>query len=254
MSTARTPTPPTSPTPSGLTGLLAGLPTGELARVRPALERVRLELHQVLYQPGERIAHVYFPIDSLISLLTVLKDGGAIETGLVGPEGMAGLPVFLRKPLADRRAVCQQAGDAWRLPTGAFLDEVKRGGALAERLLPYTAGVLRVATQLAACNRVHPVEERSARWLLTVADRVGRDTGGGKKLAMTQQFMSEMLGVRRSSVVVVLGALVRAGLIENAYGTVTIVDRARLEAVACECYGALNGVYRRAPRRGARGS
>ena len=231
----------TRPARSALPALLADLPEEEHARLVPALERVRLELRQVLHQPGERIDHVYFPIDALISLLTVLKDGGAIETGLVGSEGMAGLPAFLRSSVADRRAVCQQAGDAWRLPTAAFLAEIDEGDTLAARLLPYTSYVLRVAAQTAACNRAHPVEERCARWLLMVADRVVSDgprggVAGGGTFPMTQQFMAEMLGVRRASVVVVLGTLARAGLIENHYGTVKILDRSGLEAAACECY------------------
>ena len=254
------PPPPAHPTPapaapsgreSALPTLLADLPEHEHARLVLSLERVRLELRQVLHQPGERIDHVYFPIDALVSLLTVLEDGGAIETGLVGREGMAGLAVFLRSPVADRRAVCQQAGDAWRLPTAAFLAALDEGGTLAARLLPYTHEVLRVAAQTAACNRAHPVEERCARWLLMVDERVGTGAAGaagtagvsaaaggaaGVSFAMTQQFMAEMLGVRRASVVVVLGTLARAGLIQNHYGTVTILDRSGLEGAACECY------------------
>jgi len=224
------PAPESRPPLAALPALLAGLPRAEYARLRPDLEVVQLTLKEVLYEAGDAIEHVYFPIDSLISLLTVLA-AGAIETGLVGREGMAGLSIFLRAPGADRRAVCQHPGSAVRLPAGAFLAAVEQGGALASRLLPYTGTLLRTAAQIAACNRLHTAEQRSARWLLMVADRVGAGP-----LPMTQQFMSEMLGVRRASVADVLGTLEQAGLIKNGYGTVTLLSRTGLEAAACECY------------------
>ena len=236
---------PSSPLPA-----LLALPPAERARLRPSLERVHLDLKQVLYEPGQRITYVYFPIDSLVSLLTVLGDGQAIETGLAGREGMAGLSVFLGARVADRRAVCQVDGDAWRLPAAAFVRALATDGALptlAARLSHYTHAVLREAAQAAACNRAHPVEERCARWLLLVADRIGRD-----QFPMTQQFMADMLGVRRASVVLVLGTLARAGLIENGYGTVAIVDRAGLEAAACECFAALRAASAPAHRQPAR--
>ena len=230
--TSAAPPIPSPGSPLPLPALLAGLPPEEYSRLLPLLERVHLDLKQVLHQPGERIAHVYFPIDSLVSLLTMLHDGGAIETGMVGREGMVGLPLFLGEPTADRRAICQRDGDAWRLPTDSFLALLDEAGSeLPARLLRYTQRVLRVAAQTAACNRAHPVEERCARWLLMVADLLGE-----QRFPMTQQFMSEMLGVRRASVVLVLGTLERAGLIENGYGTVAILDRPGLETAACECY------------------
>jgi CRP-like cAMP-binding protein len=217
--------PPTPP------ALLAGLPPEEYERLLPALELVELDLKQVLYEPGERITHVYFPVDALVSLLNVLSDGAAVETGMAGRDGMVGLPLFLGVPTTDRRAVCQRAGSAWRLRADAFLALVRVGGELPSRLLRYAQAVLRAAAQTAACNRLHPVEDRCARWLLTAADHIGEDL-----FPMTQQFMAEMLGVRRASVVVVLGTLAQAGLIENGYGTVAITDRAGLEDAACECY------------------
>src|SRR5688500_2189701 len=136
VSTSHDPTTPPAP-PAELPSppsLVAGLPRGERERLLPALQRVHLDLKRVLYQPGEEIAHVYFPIDSLVSLLTVLNDGEAIETGMAGRDGMAGLPVFLGVPLADRRAVCQVGGDAWRLSTDAFRAALVADGALAARL------------------------------------------------------------------------------------------------------------------------
>jgi CRP-like cAMP-binding protein len=211
--------------------MLNRLPNDEYRRLLPHLERVRLALKQVLYQPGDRVTHVHFPIDSIVSLLTVMADGTAIETGMIGPEGMVGLPVFLGTDVGDARAVCQLAGDAWRLPADALLAEVGRRGQLPAVLARYTQGALRQVAQVAACNGLHGLEARCARWLLMVADRVGSD-----RFAMTQQFLSEMLGVRRATVVLAMGLHQRAGRLQHGYGQVTILDRPALAAAACECY------------------
>jgi CRP-like cAMP-binding protein len=229
--------------------MLTSLPFEEYRRLRPQLERVHLALEQVLYQPGETIGHVYFPIDAVVSLLTVMANGAAVETGMVGREGMVGLPVFLDGSLdqsaagsgrsrhgarGDSRAVCQVEGDAWRLAADALVAEVGRQGHLPALLLRYTQSALCQVAQAAACNGLHPVEARCARWLLMVGDRVG-----DHHFPMTQRFLAEMLGVRRASVVEVMGTLTRAGLIAHDYGHVTIVERAGLEAAACECYRVL---------------
>ena len=214
--------------------LLAGLPAAEYARLRPELEPVRLEVMQVLHDVGERIAHVYFPADSLVGLLTVMRGGKTLESGMVDREGMVGLPVFLGDGIAFQRAVCQQAGAAWRMSARAFRAAVAKDGALAARLRAYANLSLRVAAQFGACGRLHEVEARCASELLMVADRLGAD-----RFPMTQRSTAEVLGVRRASVVAAFGVLARAGLIEHTYGRVTIVDRPGLQAVACECYGTL---------------
>jgi CRP-like cAMP-binding protein len=219
--------------------LLAALPEDEYWRLAPHLSRVHLALKQVLYEPGAPVMHVYFPLGALVSLLTIMGDGSAIETGMVGREGLAGLPVFLRTGVGDGRAVCQVAGDAWRLPADAFLAALDREGELPVRLLRYAQQALRTAAQAAACNALHSVEARCARWLLMVADRVC-----GDRFPMTQLFLSEMLGVRRASVVDVMGILTRGGLIAHGYGRVTVLDRQGLEAAACECYQVLKAQFR----------
>jgi CRP-like cAMP-binding protein len=219
--------------------LLAALPVDEYRRLAPHLSRVHLALKQVLYEPGAPVTHVYFPLDAVVSLLTVMGDGSAIETGLVGREGLAGLPVFFRTGVGDGRAVCQVAGDAWRLPADAFRAALDRGGDLPVRLLRYAQTVLRTAAQAVACNALHSVEARCARWLLMVADRVG-----GDRFPMTQLFLAEMLGVRRASVVDVIGILTGGGLIAHGYGQVTVLDRQGLEAAACECYQVLKAQFK----------
>ena len=231
---------PSSPTHSarpartGRPALLAGLPSAEYARLRPQLEPVQLEGMQVLHDIGERISHVYFPVDSLVGLLTVMRDGKTLESGMVDREGMVGLPVFLGDGIAFQRAVCQQAGEAWRISARAFRAAVAKDGALAARLLAYASTSLRIAAQFGACARLHEVEVRCASVLLMVADRQGAD-----RFPMTQRSMAEALGVRRASVADAFAALARARLIQTAYGRVTIVDRPGLEAVACECYDTL---------------
>lgn len=211
--------------------MLQHLPDDDRRRLQARAERVRLELRQVLYWPDEPIAHVYFPIDAVGSLLTLLGDGVAVEAGLVGREGVVGLPLFLGAERTHGRAVCQVTGDAWRLPAAAFREESGREGPLRDRLLRYAQALLHQVSQSSGCNRAHPSEERCARWLLMVHDRVP-----GATFPLTQESLALKLGVRRPSVTVVMGALQQAGLLTYHRGTLTILDRVGLEAAACECY------------------
>lgn len=214
--------------------MLTNLPRDDLDRLRPHLEKLHLANGQVIYEPEQIITHVYFPIDSVCSLLTQMEDGAAVETGLVGREGMVGLPIFLGDPASVQLAVCQIDGDAWRMPATALLEETRRGGALADLLLRYVQVIMAMTAQSVACNRLHPIEERCARWLLLSHDRVGRD-----RFHLTHEYLAHMLGVRRASVTVVMGLLQRAGLLEYARGDVTILDRPGLEVAACECYAVI---------------
>ena len=213
---------------------LDALPHDERAPLQSRLERVHLDHAQVLSQPNEPFSHAYFPIDSIVSILSFANGGDAVETGLVGREGVVGVPLFLGLEGDATRAICQVEGDAWRLRAGAFQEALARGGQLPVLLGRYTQALLTMAMQSPVCNRVHPVEERAARWLLMVHDRVP-----GDQLALTHEFIAQMLGVRRASVTVVMGQLQSAGLLTYHWGTVTIRDREGLEAAACECYGKL---------------
>lgn len=211
--------------------MLSSLPENEYQRLMPKLERVHLTLKQVLYQPHEPISYVYFPITGVISLLTLMNDGATIETGMIGKEGMLGLPIFLGTDSTSLRAICQVEGDALRMRTEAFREEISRDGPLYVLLQQYTLASIMEAAQIAACNSLHPIETRAARWLLMIHDRVDED-----HFSITHEFIANMLGVRRASVTVVMGTLHEAGLVEYARGQVTISDRQGLEAVTCECY------------------
>lgn len=213
--------------------LLAALPVAEYQRLVPDLELIELPLKQVLYNPGEPITHVYFPHYAIVSLVYTLEDGSTSEVGLVGNEGMAGLPVILGSNTSTTTAIVQVAegGGGMRMTAGRCKAEFDRGGSLQSLLLRYTQALFTQVTQTAACNGHHSVEERLARWLLMVSDRMKSDT-----FLLTQEFISQMLGVRRSGVTVAAGTLSQAGMLRYSRGQITIRNREDLEATACECY------------------
>ncbi len=210
--------------------LLKALPPGERDRLGAKLEPVYLPFKELLYDAGGPISHVYFPTNGVLSMLTDMEDG-AVEVGTVGNEGMAGLPVFLGTGTIPSKCYSQVPGDALRMEATALANEVKGGGALHDVLLKYTHYLLAQATQAAACNRLHAAEERLCRWLLMMQDRVGSDW-----FPLTQEFMAQMLGVRRATVSLTASALQHAGLIRYSRGKVTVVDRAGLEGASCGCY------------------
>jgi CRP-like cAMP-binding protein len=210
--------------------ILAALPADSLDRMAEHLEPVELGMKMRVYEPHGPIEHVYFPLSGVISLLSIADDAG-IEIATVGNEGMAGVGAFLGKPVMPWRAIVQIPGQALRIPVAQFQRELDRDGALRAMLGHYTQAMLIHVAQSAACNRLHPVDERCARWLLTSHDRVDSDT-----FPVTQEFLSQMLGVRRASVTVAAGILQRAGTIRYARGKVRILDRKALEAASCECY------------------
>ena len=210
--------------------ILAGLPDDSLASLLPGTEPVELAMKQLIYLPYEPIEHVYFPLAGVISVLSVADDA-SIEIVTVGSEGMAGIGVHLGKPVMPWRAIVQIPGHALRIEAATFRRAVERDHALRTMLDRYTQAMLIHVAQSAACNRLHPVEERCARWLLTSHDRAESDT-----FPVTQEFLSQMLGVRRASVTVAAGMLQRAGTIRYTRGKVRILDRAALEAAACDCY------------------
>jgi CRP-like cAMP-binding protein len=212
--------------------LLRRLTPADYAKLAGELEPVPLEFKETLYEQGKPISHVYFPTSGVVSLITILtRSDEPIETGTVGREGMVGLPSFLQAAVAPGRALCQVPGSALRIPSNRFLSCVKRIESLRTLLLRYTNVLIAMIGQTAACNRVHDIRARTARWLLMTRDRVD-----GDEFPMTQEFLGHMLGVRRPAVSTVGAALQREGLIKYARGKITVVDRDGLQQVACECY------------------
>lgn len=221
--------------------LLRRLTPPDYGKLADELEPVPLEFKETLYEQGKPISHVYFPTSGVVSLITLLtRTDEPIETGTIGREGMVGVPSFLEAPVAPGRALCQVPGSAMRMPSDRFLICVKRIAALRTLLLRYTNVLMAMIGQTAACNRAHDIRARMARWLLMTRDRVDEDT-----FPMTQEFLGQMLGVRRPAVSIVGAALQREGLIKYARGTITIVDQPRLEKVACECYEHIRGEFAR---------
>lgn len=211
--------------------LLAALPAEEYQRLVPHLELVSLPLGQVLYEPGESIRDVYFPHQALISLVSIMQDGSTTEIGLVSSDGMVGIPVFLGGKTTTSQAIVQVESSAMRMKADLLKTEFDRGGALQRLLLLYTQALLTQVSQVAACNRQHTVEERLARWLLTVRDNIQSD-----ELSLTQEFIAQMLGVRRSGITLAAGTLQQAGMIRYTRGRITVLNRENLEATSCECY------------------
>ena len=211
--------------------LLAALPKNEYQRLLPQLEQVTLTFAEVLYEPGASIQHVYFPNDSIVSLLAEVAERATLEVGIVGNEGMAGISVFMGVNTSRNRAVVQGAGTALRMKAAALRQEASHVGSLHRLLHRYSHSLLTQASQSAACNRFHRVNARLARWLLMTHDRLGAD-----EFRVTQEFMSNMLGVRREGVTLAAGILQRDQLISYSRGQVKILNRSDLEAVSCKCY------------------
>ena len=211
--------------------LLAALPADVQARLFPTLELVPVALGKVLYESGVQPRHVYFPVDSIISLLYVMASGASAEISVIGNEGLLGVAVFMGGRSTPSRAVVQSAGSAYRLAGKSLQDEFNRNGELAVLLLRYTQALVTQMAQTAVCNRHHSIDQQLCRWLLLSLDRLADN-----KLAMTQELIANMLGVRREGVTDAAGKLQRSGVIEYRRGHITVFDRARLEAMSCECY------------------
>jgi CRP-like cAMP-binding protein len=216
--------------------LLAALPKREYQRLLPELEQVTLRFGEVLYEPGARIRHAYFPNDAVVSLLAEVADRSTLEVGIVGNEGVAGISVFMGVDTSPHLALVQGAGSAIRMKASVMRGEAEAAGHLHRLLLPYAHTLLKQVSQSAACNRFHIVEARLARWLLMSGDRLGSDD-----FLLTQDFISNMLGVRREGVSKAAGVLQKRELINYSRGHIKILDRAGLETVSCTCYGILKG-------------
>ena len=223
--------PPDKLNPPIANRLLAALPVKEYRRLLPELEQVTMPFAEVIYEPGDPIRHVYFPNDSIVSLLSVVAERSTLEVSVVGNEGVAGIAAFLGVGTSPNRALVQGAGTAMRMKASMLRKEAERAGPLRRLLQLYTHSLLTQVSQTAACNRFHQVDARLARWLLMTHDRVRSD-----EFLLTQEFMSNMLGVRREGVNKAAGALQQNKLISYSRGRLRVLDRAGLEAVACECY------------------
>jgi CRP-like cAMP-binding protein len=207
------------------------LPPKELQGVLERCEVVTIESEEIVFRRNEPIRFAYFPDNCVISLVTEMEDGDAVEAMTVGNDGFAGIAVFHGVPSSRLTAMGQISGEARRVATGDFLELMREFKGLDSLLHRYSQFVFETVSQSAACNRLHVIEQRAARWLLMSEDRVGRN-----RFDLTQEFLAMMLGVRRPGVTVAMGVLEKAGLVARGRGNITVVDRLGLEKAACECY------------------
>ncbi|MBD2247183.1 Crp/Fnr family transcriptional regulator [Nostoc sp. FACHB-888] len=220
--------------------LLAALPVSDYERFVPHLKLVALPLRKVLYEAGEPITHVYFPDKAVVSIVTTMENGSTVEVRIVSNEGMVGIPVILGDNITITTAFVQVSGAAMQMDADVLKAEFNRGGAIQSVLLRYVQAVYSELAQGAACNRLHTLEERLARWLLTVSDRLESED-----FPLTQEFIAQMLGVRRSGVTVAASTLSRAGMISYQRGHISILNREDLEATSCECYQVIQKEFAR---------
>jgi CRP-like cAMP-binding protein len=211
--------------------LLAALPSAERARIFPHLEFVDLQLGTVLYESGDQLRHIYFPVDAIVSLLYVMEDGSSAEIAVVGNDGAIGIALFMGGATTTNRAIVQSAGSGWRLTQARITEEFNRHAEMLHVLLRYTQALITQMAQTAVCNRHHSVDQQLCRWLLLSLDRLATN-----ELAMTQELIANMLGVRREGVTEAAGKLQRLGVIRYSRGRITVLDRPRLEKLSCECY------------------
>lgn len=217
--------------PLGTNRLLRRIAAEDFARLQPHLKRVPLALGRVLHPFGAAIEHVYFPVSGMISLLAVMRSGEQIETGVIGRDGVVGASVAIDGWTSGAQATVQIEGAAWKIPAGDFLQVYRTSDGFRSLINRYVGIVLFQAQQSTACNAIHPLEARLCRWMLHVQDTVQEDV-----IPLTQELLSHMLGVRRTSVSLCAHALQKSGLIQYARGKIKIVDRDGLQDSACECY------------------
>jgi CRP-like cAMP-binding protein len=217
--------------------LLARLAPDDFAQICTDLEHVLFRVHDVLYEPGEEIRHIYFPTAGCVSMVHVTLDG-TVEVGTVGFEGVVGIPLLLHGTSAPTRALVQVEGEAYRITSAAFRRTIALSDSTYRILLRFSLAFFNQVAQSVACNRLHSLEERCARWLLITHDRVDGDS-----FKLTQEFLSFMLGVHRPAVTLAAGVLQKAGYIHYSRGKITITDRPGLEGASCSCYQATRDDY-----------
>ena len=223
---------PTDPHRPQENALVAALSAAECERLAKDLELVPLTLGQVLYESGETMSHAYFPIDCVVSVLYVMKNGESAEIAIVGNEGMIGIALFMGGESTMSRAIVQNAGHAYRMKAQVLKDEFHRGGALSRALLMFTSALITQMVQTAACNRHHTVDQQLCRWMLLSLDRLP-----STRISMTEKLIGNMLGIDRAKVSEATGVLDDAGLVHYNNGEITVLDRPGVERRTCECYG-----------------
>jgi CRP-like cAMP-binding protein len=211
--------------------ILDALPADERARLFPHLQHVELPLGMSLYESGDAQRHIYFPTDSIVSLLYVLENGASAEIAVVGNEGVIGVSLFMGGETTPSRAIVQSAGFAYRLTGQRLKEEFNRHDQMLHLLLRYTQSLITQMAQTAVCNRHHSLDQQLCRWLLLSLDRLS-----GSRLSMTQELIANMLGVRREGVTTAAGKLQKLGVIRYSRGHITVIDRPQLETLSCECY------------------
>ena len=220
--------------------VLAALPVADYARLLPDLELVQMPLGWPVYESGGHMCYLYFPTTSLVSLLYVMEDGASAEIAISGNEGLVGIALFMGGETTPSRAIVQSAGDGYRLKASVLKREFAQGGSLQHLALRYTQALITQMAQTAVCNRHHTLDQQLCRWLLLSLDRLT-----GNELAMTQELIADMLGVRREGVTEAAGRLQADGLIRYSRGHIKVLDRARLEQRVCECYAVVKREYDR---------
>jgi CRP-like cAMP-binding protein len=220
--------------------ILAHLPAADYQRLVRLLRPVPLKPKQAIYQVGQAMEYIYFPTSGIVSAMTVMKDGRAIEVATIGNEGMTGLTAFMGGETSSYEVMVQIPGDALRMKLSDFHDATRREGSLRDVLVRYNAAFAVQVSYSVACNGLHKVEQRCCRWLLMTQDRVGSNV-----LPLTHEFLAIMLGVRRASITEVLRPLQINGVVRNRRANIEILDRSRLEQLSCECYQAVVAEYER---------
>ena len=220
--------------------LLAALPTEDYQRLVPYLQAVELPQYQILYSAGENYKYAYFPSYSIVSTVAIMRNGSTTEIGVIGNEGMVGLPIILDTGYTNSTAIVQVGDGGYRISAERLQEEINRQGALKRLMMRYVQARFIQLGQTAACNRYHNVEQRFARWLLSVRDNIQKD-----EFQLTQEFISQMLGVRRTGVTEVANRFQKAGIIYYKRGLIRIVSSQKLEACACECYQLISSEFSR---------
>lgn len=218
--------------------ILANLPDEEFEQIRPKLQAVTFPIGKILYMPDQKIEHAYFVNRGVVSLLAALEDGSTVEAGVIGAEGVAGISVVLGANSTPNQALTQSDVTALRISATDLVTEFRKSSVLRDSLLRFVHTMFTQVTQTAACNRLHTLDQRLARWLLMIQDRIDE-----KEFTLTQEFLSRMLGVRRAGVTVAANDLRHSGLIDYRRGDIVIVNRQGLEKVSCECYRIVRQEY-----------